>query len=69
MAVRTNNLAATGTAVATFFYYAGPQMIQSVQQTPAPPSEGRATGGDKPVRLFSAVRQYADPQHANDRDL
>ena len=43
MAVRTDNLAATGMAATTFFYYAGPQMIQSVQQTPASPADGATT--------------------------
>ena len=49
MAVRTDNLAATGMAATTFFYYAGPQMIQSVQQTPASPADGATTVTDQYV--------------------
>jgi YD repeat-containing protein len=43
MTVRTDNLAAAGTAATTFFYYAGQQMIESVQQTPASPGDGATT--------------------------
>ena len=49
MVVRTNNLAASGEAATTFFYYAGPQMIQSVQQTPASPADGATTVTDQYV--------------------
>ena len=44
-----DNLAATATAATIFYYFAGPQMIQSVHQQPASPADGTKTETDQYV--------------------
>ncbi len=52
------------TAGTTFYYYAGQQMIESVDQQPASPVDGTKAYTNQYV-FSPRLRQFADPRHAN----
>ena len=68
MVVRTNALPPALTAGTTFYYYAGQQMIESVDQQLGV-SGRRDKGVYQPVRFLSAVREFADSRYTDYLDL